>query len=353
MSLDLANQLHGFILEHYELCEFPLLHRQWQEWMITKPLNGLRIVDSSPVFRNSCAKYAALLSAGAQLSLAISELMPHDVSIVAQLKSWGLPVLMAHEVSDSFDIVMDCAGTLAHVSATLGYIELTKSGAQHYASCSKPVWMVDAGRIKQIETCLGTGAGFFRALDHLDISLPKDAHILVIGGGKVGTGIALHAYHNNYHVTIADISSICLPHSDIRFLHINNAKVLTNAILNADCAVTATGKRHALENLIIPSPIIQSSTLLANMGVENEWGSQIPPHRILNNGLPTNFILDDPTQMCFIDPPLALHNQGAIELAQHRVPAGVFSPPATLENEYLNYVASHGCIPHQLLSWLN
>ncbi len=352
MSSNLANKLHSFILEHYKLCEFPLLHRQWKKWAITKPLNGLHIIDSSPVFRNSCAKYAALLSAGAQLSLAISELMPHDKSIVAQLKSWGLPMLMAHEVSGSFDIVMDCAGTLAHVPANLGYVELTKSGTQHYSNCSKPVWLVDAGRIKQIETSLGTGAGFFRALNQLEISLPKDAHILVIGGGKVGTGIALHAYHNNYHVTIADISSIHLPHPNIHFLHIHDAKVLTNAILNADCAVTATGKLHALENLIIPSPIVQSTTLLANMGVENEWGSQIPHKRILNNGLPINFILDDPTQMCFIDPPLALHNQGALELAQCHVPAGLFTPPATLENKFLNYVATHGCIPHQLLSWL-
>lgn len=353
MSSNLAHQLHSFILEHYELCEFPLLHRQWQEWSITKPLNGLHIIDSSPIFRNSCAKYAALLSAGAQLSLAVSELMPHDKSIVALLKSWGFPVLMANEVSDSFDIVMDCAGSLAHVTATLGYVELTKSGAQHYSNCSNPVWMVDAGRIKQIETCLGTGAGFFRALNQLEISLPKNARILIIGGGKVGTGIALHAYHNNYHVTIADVSSIQLPHPDIHFLHIHDATTLTNAILNSDCAVTATGKRHALENLILPSPIVQSATLLANMGVENEWSSLIPRNRILNNGLPTNFILDDPTQMCFIDPPLALHNQGALELSQHRVPTGLFTPPAAIENEFLNFVSTHGCIPHQLLSWLN
>lgn len=47
-------------------------------------------------------------------------------------------------------------------------------------------------------------------------------------------------------------------------------------------------------------------------------------NRLLNEGRPLNFILSDPTQMRYIDPPLALHNQGALELAEGRVLPGLF-----------------------------
>ena len=79
-----------------------------------------------------------------------------------------------------------------------------------------------------------------------------------------------------------------------------------------------------MSGLIDPAMPFSSGVLLANMGVEDEWGPEIPKNRLLNEGRPLNFILPDPTQMRYIDPPLALHNQGALELAEGRVLPGLF-----------------------------
>lgn len=45
----------------YRQEEFPVLLHQYKTWSESRPLEGCRIIDASPVFRNTCAKYASLL----------------------------------------------------------------------------------------------------------------------------------------------------------------------------------------------------------------------------------------------------------------------------------------------------
>ena len=96
-----------------------------------------------------------------------------------------------------------------------------------------------------------------------------------------------------------------------------------------------------------------SGVLLANMGVEDEWGPEIPRERMLNRGRPLNFILPDPTRMCYIDPPLALHNQGAVELAAGRVPSGLFPPPPEMEEIFLSLIRSRGSVSAEMLDYIS
>ena len=313
------------IFSFYREKELPVLLDQYKRWLESRPLEGCRVIDASPVFRNTCAKYAALLAAGADLTVAVSRVMPHDPEILLLLAAYGIPVIGAERTEGPYDVVLDCAGALSHVPSLCGYVELTRSGAQHYVGCTQPVWMVDAGKIKQIETCLGTGESFFRALASLGFDDWHGKTLVVIGYGKVGRGIVLHA----------------------------NGAALSHAVKQAFCAVTATGRRHALSNLIDPALPCSSGVLLANMGVEDEWGPSIPKNSILNEGRPLNFILPDPTQMCYIDSSLALHNQGAVELAAGRGKPGLFPPPPETEEYFLSLVRSGGIIPEQLLDSLS
>lgn len=144
----------------YQEREFPVLLHQYQTWSESRPLRGMRVIDASPIFRNTCAKYAALLAAGVDLTVAVSQLMPHDPEILPLLSGYGIRVVDAEQPGGPYDVVLDCAGALSHVPSRCGYVELTRSGTERYAACSAPVWMVDADRIKQIETCLGTGEAF-------------------------------------------------------------------------------------------------------------------------------------------------------------------------------------------------
>lgn len=337
----------------YREKEFPVLLHQYETWLASRPLRGLRVIDASPVFRNTCAKYAALLAAGADLTVALSPLMPHDREIPGLLARYGIPVVYAEQAEGLYDIVMDCAGVLSRVPSRCGYVELTRSGAERYAACTQPVWMVDAGRIKQIETCLGTGESFFRALKILGMTGWQGHTLVVIGYGKVGRGIVLHALNNGMDVVVADVEEKTLPHPSVSFVHATDATALNHAIRNAFCAVTATGRLHALSGLIDPSVPRSSGVLLANMGVEDEWGPEIPKERILNEGSPLNFILPDPTQMRYIDPPLALHNQGAVEIAAGRGIPGLFPPPQEVEEQILTLIRSRGSIPSRLLDHLS
>lgn len=333
----------------YQEREFPVLLHQCETWAESRPLRGLRVIDASPVFRNTCAKYAALLAAGTDLTVAISSVMPHDPETVSRLASYGIPVVEAERAEGSYDVVLDCAGALRHVPSRCGYVELTRSGAEHYADCTSPVWMVDAGKIKQIETCLGTGESFFRALALLGMDDWQEKTLVVIGCGKVGCGIVLHALNNRMRVIMADVEEKPLPHPSVAFVRATAAAELNRAVRHAFCAVTATGKRHALVGLLEASLPCSSAVLLANMGVEDEWGPAIPKSRLLNEGRPLNFILPDPTRMCYIDPPLALHNQGAVELAAGRGTPGLFPPPPEMEEYFLSLIRSRGSIPAELL----
>ena len=341
------------IFSFYREKELPVLLDQYKRWLESRPLEGCRVIDASPVFRNTCAKYAALLAAGADLTVAVSRVMPHDPEILLLLAAYGIPVIGAERTEGPYDVVLDCAGALSHVPSLCGYVELTRSGAQHYVGCTQPVWMVDAGKIKQIETCLGTGESFFRALASLGFDDWHGKTLVVIGYGKVGRGIVLHALNNRMRVIVADIEEKRLPSPSVSFLRATDGAALSHAVKQAFCAVTATGRRHALSNLIDPALPCSSGVLLANMGVEDEWGPSIPKNRILNAGRPLNFILPDPTQMCYIDSSLALHNQGAVELAAGRGKPGLFPPPPETEEYFLSLVRSGGIIPEQLLDSLS
>lgn len=336
----------------YQPGEFPVLLHQYETWRQSRPLQGLHLIDASPVFRNTTAKYAALLAAGAKLTVAVSSVMPHDPAILPLLRHYGIPVMDAQEATGPYDVVMDCAGALAHIPSRFGYVELTRSGAIHYEHCHQPVWMVDAGKIKQIETCLGTGESFFRAMASLGYRDWAGKTLLIAGCGKVGRGIALCAFRLKAHVIMADVRAQPLPHPTIRFVSASDRTTLNRELAQAFCAVTATGKRHAMEGLAAPGPLQTSRVLLANMGVENEWGPSIPPQRMLNNGKTLNFILPDPTLMPYIDPPLALHNRGAVELHAGRCLPGLFTPPSDVEEEFLTLVRSGGAIPPELLDSL-
>ena len=265
--------------------------------------------------------------------------MPHDPETVALLGRYGIPVVEAERADGLYDVVMDCAGVLSHVPSRCGYVELTRSGAQHYTRCTQPVWMVDAGKIKQIETCLGTGESFFRALEALGIESGPGRTLVVIGRGL--------------NVTVADVEEKPLPLSSASFVRATDGEALTNTVSHAFCTVTATGRRHALSGVIDPAVTRSSGVLLANMGVEDEWGPEIPKNRLLNGGRPLNFILPDPTQMCYIDPPLALHNLGVVELAAGRAMPGIFPPPPEMEEAFLSLIRSRGSLPPDMLDWIS
>lgn len=312
--------------------DYPALAAQAKRWRESRPLEGLRILCGTPLFLNTLAQFAALLSGGADLAVVYSDELGYDPSVPEFLAGIGLAAYHgANEAAASgrFDAVLDCSALNRHVPSRFGYCELTRSGVHVYEADppEKPVLAADSGRIKSIETVLGTGDGCLRGLRHIGVD-PAGKTVLLFGHGRVGRGIEYALTNAGATVRIVD------PAQD---------KPFTPALLDgADLVVSATGVRHSLAPF---APLlIASGALLVNMGADDEFGPDVPPDRAVNEKRPVNFMLREPTSTRYIDPTLALHNAGIFELMRGSGKSGILNPSDVLENEILADVRAAGVI---------
>ncbi len=331
---DKAESIRNYLLPWYPEQEWPTLLKQAEEWSETRPLEGLRILDATPLYRNTLAKFMPLLAAGAELFVPWRPLLPTAPDIEALLPRFG--IRRAGKRDNFFDIILDCAGQSRRLTPTLGACELTRTGVARYERAPFPVFNVDGGRIKRIEAILGTGESFLRAMAQLGYQNVSGQQLLVIGFGKVGRGIVHYALKAGMKVCVADVKdkSAELPQG-VSFVCVNDSASFHTEALRSWCIVTATGQESALRRKLDAPSIINSPTLLANMGVEDEFGPAIPETRVLNHKKPLNFLLEDPTLMRFIETTMALHNACALELLTADLPHSCILPPEDVEERLL------------------
>ena len=350
--MDLLSIFSSVLDEVYEKREYPALDALQSEWAETRPFEGLRVLVATPIYRNTMTQYRALVAGGATILVGFSGM--NDGEIVEFLKDWGVPVVTPAEMLEAeargefVDLVLDCAGPFAALHPKIGFVELTRSGVQYYKDAKKPVFVADSGIVKRIETSLGTGDGYFRALEKLgfgvfDEKTPnagfESRRLLVFGSGKVGSGIALQGVRRGCDVTVvtdlkrvpsepsaqsedaknasnAEKSTNLMPAGDFSAVLLQNGvdvvdchdyAAVASLIEKADFVVTATGVAGALNAPELQKSLLSTSAVLANMGVEDEYGGAIPAERVLNAKGPLNFILEEPTHLKYIDTSLALH----------------------------------------------
>ncbi len=317
------NKLYEYLLNFFPESGFPAVRTQIKRWSKTKPLNGLKVLDATPVFRNTMLKYTALLAAGAEVTAAHHPNIPADPEVIRILPEFGIAL---HREGQGYDVIADCAGCCRDIPSRYGYAELTRTGLVYYQDCRQPVVSVDSGILKRFETTLGTGESYLRAMRHLGYSGFAGKKILIFGGGKVGQGIAWYAAKENMQVFIADQAQITVPENITLLTEKDRIKQAIH-----DCAfiVSATGVKNALTDWTVD--FRDCRAVIANMGVEDEFGSALPAERVLNRKMPLNFILPEPTLLRYIDPVFALSNAALLQLVKGEVPAGITLPPRDLE----------------------
>lgn len=348
-------QLQALLANDYTPAEYPALQRLITQPHTLQPLAGRPLLDATPLFRNTLVKHLALLAAGADLTVATSDDIPFDPACLDILRQCHIPHLHNCQQTQAFDIILDCAGAHAHLQPRLGFVELTRSGAWKYQNASLPVILVDDSRTKTIETGLGTGEGFLRALQQLGHGDGNGKSIVIFGCGKVGSGIAFHALRHGAHVTAIDDTSRIRPLPGIRLLDLHDQDAVHQAVVTAWCVVSVTGKADAFAAMpYVVDALRHGSQLVANMGVEDEWGPALPATRVLNRKRPLNFALREPTLLRYIDPTMALSNLSAVELVLHHatLPAGLSQPSPQLEEAIWRDVQQHGLIAAELRQWL-
>ena len=342
-----AEKIRDFLSAYYTPAEWPTLLWQAEAWAQFRPLEGLRVLDGTPLYRNTLGKFMALIAAGAEVWVPARPGMPYDTAIMQMLPEFGIH--RAPRGMDDFDIILDCSGQFCELHPRLGAAELTRTGVHRYMHPHHPVILADSGRIKRIETVLGTGDGFFRALEQLGYGNLKNKQLLIIGCGKVGKGVLHYALKHGMKVSMADVTDKTaeLP-GNVNFVNANNSSALNAAILSSWCTVTVTGHIAALRRVLNPAQILSSDVLLANLGVEDEYGPGIPDTRVLNQKKPLNFILEEPTSMRFIETTMALHNACALELLTADLPHLCMLPAPDVEERLLHIACTHGLIGDEL-----
>lgn len=339
----------------YEKREYPALSVFFAEWSGTRPFRALRVLVATPVFRNTLLEYRALIAGGADLVVGVAGGMPCDPGIVEVLRGNGIPVIGLQEALEmearcaesgdcAFDLILDCAGQFSACHPRFGFVELTRSGVQFYEKCEHPVYVADSGVVKRIETCLGTGEGYVRALAQLGYDFCLDSgcdgsldsgcdgsldagrdtldsgtdgapsggkKFIVFGSGKVGQGIVLQLLRSGADVhVVTDCSRGANPFleaNEVSVTDCNDLDAVASLVRGADFVVTATGVKGALDRPQIVEALLASGAVLANMGVEDEYGPNVPASRVLAEKKPLNFILEEPTHLKYIDASLALH----------------------------------------------
>ena len=345
MPDDRADSLRSILDRTYDAPDHPALIEQTQMWRTAKPFAGMRLLDASPVFDNTLAKYVPLLAGGADLTVCLSPLLPHDRETVSLLDQAGIPVVTG-DSSTEYDVVLDCAGALAETPSRTGYVELTKSGERVYESCRQPVFLADDSRVKLIETTLGTGDGFIRGLAHFGHSDLSGRSLVVFGSGKVGRGAAMKARGVGADVTVIDSDPHAQPPAGCTLIPADDVAAVQALLASAWCVVSATGVRGALDPWA--ETLIRSDAVLANLGADDEFGPHMPPDRVLHDKAPVNFALAEPTRLRYLDATFALHNACALALLVGGQHAGLNHPPRAVEDDILAAVRASSAITGEL-----
>lgn len=201
--------------------------------------------------------------------------------------------------------------------------------------------------MKRVETTLGTGDGFVRAMSTIGYGDVCGRQIVVFGGGKVGSGVVRAARRLGARVIVVDAKSVPVP-PGCEQVRLADMALVRRAIDTAWCVVSATGVRAALDRFA--ADLVAGRALLANLGAEDEFGPRIPPGRVLAGKQPLNFVLEEPTRLAYLDPVFALSNRAALVLTQRTLGPGIHVPPPPLEAEILQDVIDRGAIAAEVES---
>ena len=344
MRDETIRQVETYLAGRYEAREYPSLIAQTERFRAARPFAGKSLLDCTPLFANTLLKHVALLAGGADLTVGVSERIPHDPAIIRFLEKIGVPVLRSStDATQPFDVILDCDGSRADLAPRVGVCELTRSGIYHYEKSPLPVVLVDDSRIKEIETSIGTGDGFMRAMKQFGYTDWSGRNVVIFGFGKVGRGVAYRCRKEGASVTAVDQKTAPLSPERIR-----------SAVEGCDFVVTATGVRGAMKGYGL-GPILRANKkiVVAAIGIEDEWLDELDRGRIVNNGAAVNFALDEPTLLRYIDPTMALSNQSAVDLLSGAVTRpGIVRPSAASEKACLDPVLACGLIADEIHSLL-
>ncbi len=342
----------------YPETDAPFMHRQLVEWYNKRPFSGIRVLHHVPVVPNTLLKIACLIEAGAEVTVTNPSFLSANPLAVASLRAAGVRyVENVHDLEgEQFDLYFDCGAELYQAlgAPLLGAVELTASGDQIYRnqSLSFPVISIDHSLTKQLETIFGCAESCHTAIAQLSGINPAAKTWIVFGFGKIGRGVAYFCLQHGARISVVDICEQqrqAAKELGLEAIDPQDSSALQSAIASADIVVTATG--HAASMAPYPHAWFKDK-ILANMGVYDEYGAQFSTEEVLNNKLPINFVLNDPTPMRFIDPVFYIHNIAGLVLIQKLLSNGIHGLPMEIDHPIIQqWCQYHSFTPEIITQW--
>lgn len=365
-----SNPILQPLWDAYE-CYIPLKDRHClakleTDWAQRQPLKGKTVLVNVHLTRITLVLITALLKSGAQVEVTVSpELVIHQNTLQPLLAAGipFLPVIPDAKKNYYYDVVYDCGAGMKDIIPNQGMAELTQTHPALYRHLTFPVITVDSSKTKVIETGLGTGDSFVRVIHYLvrqamatlalnwhhlpnqnithhalylttlfsliDTNQLFSHHkFMIFGFGKVGKGIASaleSAGVPKQNIFLVDISPEAYMEAKKQgysgFLlddHVPESIQKIKVILsNMWAVVTSTGVEGAISQHFSSSDFDRVA-VLANMSTKDDFGSQFVVNRVLNDKKPVNFLLDNPTEVMYLDAIFTLFLKAGEELFQNK-----------------------------------
>ncbi len=336
--------------------EMPFLIRSTEKMSKEKPLLGKKIVHNCHLTLSTLCKIAPLLVSGADITVTMTPSLKCHDGIVELMREANINFIEPSNLKDDYDFSLDCcAGLLEIIHPRFGAVELTQTGSIRYkkSKCNYPVISIDESRVKKLETLLGTGDGFLRALLYFTQQDITNKKFILFGFGKVGHGIckALRPYTKQIVIVEKNpdlIQQILYEHKIA--LHLDNLSEIKKHIRNAFCVVTATGESDMISRYFDKLDF-ENCEYLANMGSEDEFGDKFNNDDALHGKAPINFALAQPTLIKYLDPVFYAHNYGIDILLQNKITKRFNQLPNKISSEIVkNWGDYHHCDVSEILT---
>lgn len=324
----------------YAIPELPFLNTQRNLVMDTQPYKGIKILHNIPLTLATAFKVEILALGGAEVVVSSMKLLPPEQRAIDLLRQANFDVQLTHDFKEVFDFHLDCCAELIHIkSPSIATVELTQTGSKIYQSAitNYPVISVDDSDLKVLETFFGTGDGFTRALyQHVGDKMHNKSYV-IFGYGKVGRGIAhaLKKYTN--HITVIDPTLNTSKSSEgIHYINANEKTLISQIIKKSFCAITATGIKDLISTFYSFNKSDFETSLLVNMGADDEYGSNFLTSDVVYDKKPFNFSLEEPTSYRYLDPIFYAHNLGIDIALSSSIQQGYNPFPAEIASNILN-----------------
>ena len=306
----------------------PLLESMCKYNYENKPYEGLSILQNIPLTLESVAKVQPLILGGADVTVRIFSLLPPNKEALVFFNTLGIKVISGNDFPKQYDFNLDCCAELINISPPkIGAVELTQTGGCIYKASKfdYPIISVDDSPLKILETFFGTGDGFIRALLETRKEKLYNKKFVLFGYGKVGKGIVSALLKFTDDIVVIDIDKDArdsASHKGIKIIDGSSNELVKNAIKKSYCVVTATGVKDLLSNYYALTENDFGSSLLTNMGADDEYGNNFSDERVLFSKKTFNFCIDSPTAMRYLDPVFYAHNYSIDIILSNKVKNG-------------------------------